>query len=120
MTTTGYEAYESAGELLRALSAPIRVAIVAELGVGERCVHELVEKLGAPQPLVSQHLRVLRGAGLVVGERRHREVHYALVDPHVGHIVRDALDHVSHPAAGTPPQPVDEDDAGCADGVRAR
>jgi hypothetical protein len=35
MTTTGYEAYESAGELLRALSAPIRVAIVAELGLGE-------------------------------------------------------------------------------------
>ena len=29
-TTTGYEAYESAGELLRALSAPIRVAIVAD------------------------------------------------------------------------------------------
>ena len=120
VTTSGYEAYEAAGELLRALSAPIRVAIVAELGAGERCVHELVEKLGAPQPLVSQHLRVLRGAGLVVGERRHREVHYALVDPHVGHIVRDALDHVSHPAAGTPPQSVDEDDAGCADGVRAR
>ena len=34
---------------------------------GERCVHELVEKLGAPQPLVSQHLRVLRGAGVVRG-----------------------------------------------------
>ena len=63
--TTGYEAYESAGELLRALSAPIRVAIVAELGAGERCVHELVEKLGAPQPLVSKHLRVLRAVGLV-------------------------------------------------------
>jgi len=64
--TSGYEAYEAAGELLRALSAPIRVAIVAELGAGERCVHELVEKLGAPQPLVSQHLRVLRGDVLVI------------------------------------------------------
>jgi ArsR family transcriptional regulator, zinc-responsive transcriptional repressor len=94
--TTGYEAYESAGELLRALSAPIRVAIVAELGVGERCVHELVEKLGAPQPLVSQHLRVLRGAGLVAGSRRHREVDYRLVDGHVAHIVRDALAHATH------------------------
>lgn len=46
--TGGYEAYEAAGELLRALSAPIRVAIVAELGAGERCVHELVEKWGRP------------------------------------------------------------------------
>ena len=98
MTTTGYEAYEGAGELLRALSAPIRVAIVAELGAGERCVHELVEKLGAPQPLVSQHLRVLRGARLVVGDRQHREVHYRLTDSHVGHIVRDAIEHAAHSA----------------------
>ena len=93
MTTSGYEAYESAGELLRALSAPIRVAIVAELGACERCVHELVEKLGAPQPLVSQHLRVLRGAGVVRGARRGREIAYSLVDDHVAHIVADAVSH---------------------------
>jgi ArsR family transcriptional regulator, zinc-responsive transcriptional repressor len=112
---------QAASELLTALASPVRLSIVALLDEhGTRCVHQLVDALGVPQPLVSQHLRVLRGAGLVVGERRHREVHYALVDPHVGHIVRDALDHVSHPAAGTATQSVDEDDAGCADGVRAR
>jgi DNA-binding transcriptional ArsR family regulator len=117
----GPDTVQAASALLSALAAPMRLSIVALLlQHGSRCVHQLVDELAAPQPLVSQHLRVLRGAGLVVGERRHREVHYALVDPHVGHIVRDALDHVSHPAAGTPPQPVDEDDAGCADGVRAR
>ena len=92
-STTGYEAYESAGELLRALSAPIRVAIVAELGAGARCVHELAEKLGAPQPLVSQHRRVLRGAGVVRGARRGREIAYSLVDDHVAHIVADAVSH---------------------------
>ena len=89
----GYEAYEGAGELLRALAAPIRVAIVTELGAGERCVHELVEKLGAPQPLVSQHLRVLRGAGVVRGARRGREIAYSLVDEHIAHIVADAVSH---------------------------
>jgi DNA-binding transcriptional ArsR family regulator len=93
MTTTGYEAYESAGALLRALSAPIRVAIVVELGAGDRCVHDLVEKLGAPQPLVSQHLRVLRGAGVVRGVRQGREIAYSLVDEHVAHIVADAVSH---------------------------
>ncbi|MEJ3746581.1 metalloregulator ArsR/SmtB family transcription factor [Actinomycetes bacterium KLBMP 9797] len=92
-TTTGYEAYEGAGELLRALSAPIRVAIVTELAEGERCVHELVDKLGAPQPLVSQHLRVLRGAGVVRGSRRGREIAYTLVDEHIAHIVADAVSH---------------------------
>ena len=56
-------------------------------------MHELVEKLGAPQPLVSQHLRVLRGAGVVRGSRRGREIAYALVDEHVAHIVADAVSH---------------------------
>lgn len=93
MTTSGYEAYEAAGELLRALAAPIRVAIVTELAAGPRCVHELVEQLGAPQPLVSQHLRVLRGAGVVRGSRRGREIAYSLVDEHIAHIVADAVSH---------------------------
>jgi ArsR family transcriptional regulator, zinc-responsive transcriptional repressor len=90
---SGYEGYEAAGELLRALSAPLRVAIVTELAGGERCVHELVDELGAPQPLVSQHLRVLRAAGVVRGERRGREIAYSLVDEHVAHIVADAVTH---------------------------
>jgi DNA-binding transcriptional ArsR family regulator len=85
--------YEAAGELLRALSAPLRVAIVTELAAGERCVHELVDALGAPQPLVSQHLRVLRGADVVRGARRGREIAYSLVDEHIAHIVADAVSH---------------------------
>jgi DNA-binding transcriptional ArsR family regulator len=89
----GTTAYEAAGELLRALAAPVRIAIVTELGAGPRCVHELVEAVGAPQPLVSQHLRVLRGAGVVRGERRGREIAYSLTDEHIGHIVADAITH---------------------------
>jgi DNA-binding transcriptional ArsR family regulator len=90
MATDGYEA---AGELLRALAAPLRIRIVTELADGPRCVHELVDTLGAPQPLVSQHLRVLRGAGIVRGSRRGREIAYALTDDHVAHIVADAVSH---------------------------
>lgn len=85
--------YTDAGELLRALAAPLRIAIVVELDAGPRCVHELVDALAAPQPLVSQHLRVLRSAGVVVGERRGREVVYSLADAHVAHIVTDAVSH---------------------------
>lgn len=87
-------AYSAAGALLRALSAPVRVAIVTVLAEGPRCVHELVEELGVAQPLVSQHLRVLRAAGVVAGERRGREVAYYLTDDHVGHLVADAVAHV--------------------------
>lgn len=93
----GNEAYEAAGELLRALAAPIRVAIVTQLAEGDRCVHELVDALGVAQPLVSQHLRVLRGAGVVKGSRRGREIAYSLVDEHVAHIVADAISHAGEP-----------------------
>lgn len=85
--------YDGVSELFRCLSSSVRVALVLELAGRERCVHELVETLGLPQPLVSQHLRVLRDADLVTRVRRGREVAYTLTDDHVSHIVRDALAH---------------------------
>jgi ArsR family transcriptional regulator len=84
----------AAGDLLRALAAPVRIAIVIQLREGERCVHELVDALGVAQPLISQHLRVLKSAGVVHGERHGREVMYRLVDEHLAHIVVDAVTHV--------------------------
>lgn len=84
---------DAAGELLRALSAPVRMAIVLQLRTGDRCVHDLVAALELPQPLISQHLRVLKTAGVVLGERRGREVRYHLVDGHLAHIVVDAVAH---------------------------
>ena len=87
--------FDAAGELLRALAAPLRIAIVTELSNGARCVHELVAALAAPQPLVSQHLRVLRSAGVVSGSRRGREMEYSLTDDHIAHIVADAVSHAS-------------------------
>lgn len=87
--------YDAAGGLLRALTAPIRLAVIDLLADQAYCVHELVDAIGVPQPLVSQHLRVLRGAGLVRTSRRGREVVYELTDVHAAHIVRDAVAHAS-------------------------
>jgi ArsR family transcriptional regulator len=84
---------DNAGEVLRALAAPVRIAIVLQLREAGRCVHELVGALGVSQPLISQHLRVLKAAGVVRGERNGREVLYELVDDHLAHIVLDAVAH---------------------------
>lgn len=89
----------AAGDLLRALAAPVRIAIVLELRVADRCVHELVAALGVTQPLISQHLRVLKAAGVVYGERHGREVVYRLVDEHLSHIVVDAVAHAEEGAS---------------------
>jgi ArsR family transcriptional regulator, zinc-responsive transcriptional repressor len=87
-------ALAAAGDLLRALAAPVRIAVVLQLLESDRCVHDLVDALGVAQPLISQHLRVLKAAGVVHGERRGREVVYSLVDDHLAHIVVDAVAHV--------------------------
>jgi ArsR family transcriptional regulator, zinc-responsive transcriptional repressor len=84
---------EAAGDLLRALAAPVRIGIVLQLRESPRCVHDLVDALHVPQPLISQHLRVLKSAGVVQGDRHGREVVYSLVDDHLAHIVVDAVAH---------------------------
>lgn len=88
---------EPAVEQLKALAAPVRLGVVEQLARGPRCVHELAQALGVSQPLVSQHLRVLRAARLVRAGRRGREIEYALADDHVAHVVIDLLQHAGEP-----------------------
>lgn len=85
--------YSDVSEVFGALSSPVRSAIVHRLTEGEQTVSNLVDLLGLPQPLISQHLRVLRGARLVSTERRGREIAYSLVDEHVAHVFLDAFNH---------------------------
>ena len=70
-------------EVLKTLASPRRLAILHSLADGPRGVGELAIKVGATQPNVSQHLAVLRTAGLVEAERDGREVSYRLSDPDV-------------------------------------
>jgi DNA-binding transcriptional ArsR family regulator len=84
---------DQASDLLKTLAAPVRLALLVRLAEGAQCVHELVDELGVSQPLVSQHLRVLRAGRLVEAERRGREVVYRLVDAHVADIVEAAIRH---------------------------
>jgi ArsR family transcriptional regulator, zinc-responsive transcriptional repressor len=97
-TTKAPDALVGAADLLKALASPIRLATVIELSEGPRCVHEMQTSLSnhgrdVSQPLLSQHLKVLRDAGLVTTTRRGTEVTYQLADAHVGHIVNDAIRH---------------------------
>jgi ArsR family transcriptional regulator len=59
---------ERAAQLFRALGNPARVRIVAELARRSACVTgDLVDLLPLAQSTVSQHLKVLRDAGIVRG-----------------------------------------------------
>lgn len=70
-------------EVLKTLASPRRLNILHELARGPIEVGRLAEAIGASQPSVSQHLAVLRTAGIVEAERDGREVRYRLADSDV-------------------------------------
>lgn len=68
----------AANHMFRAFSDPTRVRILALLSRGERCVGDLVEVLGVPQPTASRHLAYLRRSGLVRTREAGLWVYYTL------------------------------------------
>ena len=65
--------------VLRALADPLRQRIVELLAGEQLCTCHLVEELDATQTNVSNHLRVLREAGMVVSEQAGRYTYHRLV-----------------------------------------
>jgi ArsR family transcriptional regulator len=68
----------SVPELLKVLSVPLRWEIVQRLADEALCTCHLVDELGAAQPLISHHLRVLKEAGLVHAEPAGSFTYYVL------------------------------------------
>ena len=64
--------------VLKVLSVPARVRIAQLLKGRALCVNALAAQLDITQGAVSQHLRVMRDAGLVTDEKRGYFVHYCL------------------------------------------
>jgi DNA-binding transcriptional ArsR family regulator len=91
--------YETVSSRLKLLAHPERLRILDVLRREAECVCHLEALLGKPQPYVSQQLRFLRQAGLIVDEKEGQNVYYRLVDPEV----MRWLDQVLGPATGEDP-----------------
>lgn len=75
--------------VLAALADPVRLRIVSMLLAspdGTSCGCDLEDPLGLSQPTVSHHLKILREAGLVEGEKRGRWVHYRVLTDRLSEI----------------------------------
>lgn len=83
--------FERTATLVSALDSPLRLQILKLLHRSPHVVHQLVAKLNKSQPLVSQHLRVLKQANLVDATRAGREVVYSLSEP----AIMDTIDALS-------------------------
>ncbi|HVA85083.1 MAG TPA: metalloregulator ArsR/SmtB family transcription factor [Candidatus Saccharimonadales bacterium] len=67
----------------RALADPKRLCVLESLAAGELSVSELSVRVGCQVPNMSQHLAVLRSAGLVTTRRDGSTVYYGLADRRV-------------------------------------
>jgi DNA-binding transcriptional ArsR family regulator len=75
--------YELQADVLKTLANPRRLEILHRLADGPCEVGRLAAELDISQPNVSQHLALMRTAGVVAAERDGREVRYRLTDPDV-------------------------------------
>lgn len=67
--------------VFKALGHPTRLWIVKQLADGEHCVCEFVEAVGVDFSTISQHLSVLKQAGVIEDEKRGKSVFYRLSCP---------------------------------------
>lgn len=81
------EKLKRTADVISALDSPLRLRILLLLQTSDHVVRELVKALDKSQPLISQHLRVLKKAGLVTATRSGREVVYSLASPRIIDIV---------------------------------
>ena len=90
-------------EILKVLASPLRLQILHLLATGPLEVSRIAGAIGASQPNTSQHLSVMRAAGLVEADRNGREIRYQLVDPEVivaCQVMRGVLQRRLHRLAG--------------------
>ena len=76
-------ARQRAAVIGRALADPKRLCVLEKLASGEFSVSELSASVGCHVPNMSQHLAVLRSAGLVSTRRDGSTVYYRIADPRV-------------------------------------
>lgn len=89
---------EAAASVAQALAHPVRLQILELLRDEGAYVMHLTATLGRPQANISQHLGILRQAGLVVDEREGMTVVYRVRDPRVFELV-DRLKALAAPPA---------------------
>lgn len=74
--------FDEAEDCLKALGEETRLKMIAYLTLDSFCVCELVELLQMSQPSVSQHLRRLRQADIILEDKRGKWVFYSLNKDH--------------------------------------
>ncbi len=89
-TVTDRPVYARKAELFKALGHPVRIRTLEMLVDGERPVSSILADTGAEASQLSQHLAVLRRAGVVTARRKGNAVVYTLAHPSFGDMLTAA------------------------------
>jgi len=81
--TESDQVFESAAEVFRVMSAPMRLKIISSLCNGEKNVGELLSEVATTQPNMSQHLNTLYQAGVVGKRREGVQIYYRIINDRV-------------------------------------
>src|SRR3989304_6298208 len=92
--------YQSQTQYFKALMHPTRLAILDILRDGEQCVCHMEATFGLRQAHISQHLMVLREAGLVSDRRDGWNIFYRVIRPEIYRVI-DAMNGVCNPRVGS-------------------
>lgn len=72
---------DEAAECMKVLAHPARLRMVDILMQGKFAVHEIAEMCDLPPHQACEHLRLLKGRGLLSSQRDSRTVYYRIADP---------------------------------------
>ena len=78
--------------MLKALGEPMRLKIFQALLERKHCVRSLSKKFGISESAISQHMKVMKDAGLVYGEKYGYHTHYLLDKEKIAQIADSILD----------------------------
>ena len=84
------------GDFFKIFGDPTRIKILYTLLQKDMCVSELVETLAINQSALSHQLRILRQNDIVKFRRDGKNVTYSLDDEHVGILLKNGIEHISH------------------------
>ena len=84
------------GDFFKIFGDPTRIKILYSLLQRDMCVSELVDAVGINQSAISHQLRLLRQNDIVKFRRDGKAVIYSLDDEHVGILLRNGIEHISH------------------------
>jgi DNA-binding transcriptional ArsR family regulator len=93
-SSVDFEVFERQAVICKAFAHPKRLQLLDLIGKGERPVSEMQETLGVSKANMSQHLSILKAAGVVISRRNGKQVYCSLAIPEVRdacHLIREVL-----------------------------